>query len=216
MFSRKKILFVGSHTDDVELGAGATLSRAIRDGAEVFVIVFSIARESVPTGKPETTLKDEFIASMQSYGLTADRYRICDYPVRRFPEHRQTILEDLLAVRRSFNPDLIFTHCRRDIHQDHKVVSEECVRAFKNRSILGYELIWNNFEFEPGIFIEVSTADIDCKLKALNSYKSQIELARPYFKRELSESTAILRGVQCGRGKTEAFEVIRIIIDEAL
>jgi N-acetylglucosamine malate deacetylase 1 len=215
MFSRKKILFVGSHTDDVELGAGATLSRAIRDGAEVFVIVFSIARASVPSGKPETTLKDEFIASMQSYGLTADCYKIYDYPVRLFPEHRQRILENLLSVRSSFDPDIIFTHCRQDVHQDHKVVSEECVRAFKNRSILGYELIWNNFEFEPGIFIEVSTADIDSKLKALNSYKSQVELARPYFKRELSESAALFRGIQCGRKKTEAFEVIRMIINEA-
>ena len=213
MFSSKKILFVGSHTDDVELGAGATLSRAICDGAEVFVLVFSIARASVPVGKPETTLKNEFIESMQTYGLTSDFYKICDYPVRKFPEHRQAILEDLLSVRRSFNPDLIFTHCRQDVHQDHKVVSEESVRAFKNRSILGYELIWNNFEFEPGIFVEVSTADIDTKLQALNSYKSQVELARPYFKREMTESAAVLRGVQCGREKTEAFEVIRMIID---
>ena len=111
MLENKKILFIASHTDDVELGAGGTLARAVREGCDVHVLALSVARTSVPKGMPEDTLSKEFVSSMATYGLSVPSITICDFPVRLFPKLRQEILEKLLEIRNYFEPELVFTHC---------------------------------------------------------------------------------------------------------
>ena len=97
-----------------------------------------------------------------------------------------------------------------DVHQDHKTVAEEGLRAFKNKTILGYELIWNNLKFNADCFVSLSEKDIDLKLSALQEYKTQFN--RPYMKKEFIYSLARVRGVQISCELAETFEVIRWII----
>ena len=94
-----------------------------------------------------------------------------------------------------------------DIHQDHSTIAQEGLRAFKNTTILGYELIWNNLTFNATSFIELDEKHIKTKINALKKYKSQAD--KPYFDFDFIFSLAKARGVQFGVNFAESFEVIR-------
>ena len=97
-----------------------------------------------------------------------------------------------------------------DIHQDHYTVAQEGLRAFKDRTILGYELIWNNISFNTTSFITLGKKHIQAKVDALKEYKSQSD--RAYMSREFIFSLAKSRGVQIGKEYAECFEVIRWVM----
>ena len=119
-------------------------------------------------------------------------------------------MESLIRMRDKLNADIVFMPALQDIHQDHSTVAAEGLRAFKNCTILGYELIWNNLKFETDCFIRLSESDVDAKINALQCYESQ--KGRKYMDPEFIRSLAVVRGVQVGEEFAEAFEVIRWII----
>ena len=108
-------------------------------------------------------------------------------------------------------PDLVLVPSRDDIHQDHSTVAQESLRAFKNTTILGYELIWNNLKFNNNAFVKLNKNDIEAKVNALSKYVSQKE--KNYMQSEFIYSLAKTRGVQIGTDYAEAFEVLRWIMD---
>ena len=97
-----------------------------------------------------------------------------------------------------------------DINQDHSKIAEEGLRAFKNTTILGYELIWNNLHFDTTSFVKLDKKHIQAKSDALKEYKSQG--IRDYMSEEFIFSLAKTRGVQIGTQYAESFEVIRLVI----
>ena len=125
MHCARRVLAIGAHTDDIELGCGATLSRLRREGAEIATIALSRAELSRPAGSPKDVLEREYRAAMDVLGIPADLVRCSDVPVRTFDEHRQSILDALLNMRREFEPDLVLTMSSTDTHQDHSVVHAE-------------------------------------------------------------------------------------------
>ena len=97
-----------------------------------------------------------------------------------------------------------------DIHQDHYCIGIEGVRAFKQISILGYELPWNNLTFNTQLFVFLDEKHLYKKIEALKCYQSQSN--RDYANESFIRSLAITRGTQIGAKFAEAFEVIRWII----
>src|ERR1700758_4174297 len=79
--------------------------------------------------------------------IAEDRLTVHDFDVRTFPERRQEILEALVALWEEWKPDVVFQPSLHDVHQDHRTVAEEGLRAFKRTTILGYEIPWGVFEF---------------------------------------------------------------------
>ena len=140
----KRALVLAPHTDDGELGAGGTISKLIENGTDVFYAAFSTAEESVPDGMPKNILKVEVKAATKMLGIKNDNLIIFDYKVRNLNYKRQDILENLIQLRTELSPDLILMPSLNDIHQDHLTIAQEGLRAFKAKTILGYELIWNN------------------------------------------------------------------------
>ena len=207
-----RVLALGAHTDDIELGCGAFLSRLQREGSEIAVAAFSRAEDSLPSDMPLDTLEIEFRRSMKHLGLTDSVY-VVDVPVRRFPEHRQAVLEELVRINRDFQPDLILTMNSHDSHQDHEVVHKESVRAFRGRTLLGYEIPWNQQQNVMSLFVEVTPEDVDRKVTMLGEYRSQIELKRPYMSSEFVFSSATFHGFQSRRPLAEAYEVITMSWD---
>lgn len=208
-----RVLFLSPHTDDVELGAGGTLTQFRELGHEVFWLVFSTAESSLPPDVPRDTLKKEFLEVAGNMGLGDDHYRIFDFMVRYLPDHRQQILEELVKAKREFSPDLVIGPSLNDHHQDHEVVAKEMVRAFKNSSsIISYELPWNHTEFDNQLFIKLARKQIDRKVALLSCYRSQVRLERPYFSSDFIHGWARMRGGQVGAEYAEAFEVIRWIM----
>lgn len=208
MLSFRRVLAVGAHTDDIELGCGALLHRLRREGAEIQVAVFSRAEQSLPDGAPIDMLEQEFRAAMQHLGVEGGAIHMASVPVRDFPEHRQPILEDLVRINRSFDPDLVLTMSGSDTHQDHEVVHAESVRASRGRTVLGYETPWNQRVTSTTLFAEVDEGDVEAKIKMVSEYHSQSTLGRTYVTPEYIRSAALFRGVQGKCGLAEAFEVI--------
>jgi N-acetylglucosamine malate deacetylase 1 len=209
----ERILILSPHTDDAELVAGAYISLLIEAGLDIFWVVFSTARESIPHQMHQTILQDEFISVMQMLGIDEKQYLVFDYTVRRLNEKRQDILETLVRVRNDFLPDLVIGPSLNDFHQDHQIVANEMVRAFKSQSsILSYELPWNNIKFENNYFVRVQERHIQSKLRMLDQYKSQILKNRNYFNPDFIRGLAITRGTQVDTMYAEAFEVLRWIL----
>ena len=211
MLSKFKIVYVlAPHTDDGELGAGGTISKLIEMGADVYYFAFSTAETSVPEGFPKDILKTEVINATTKLGIKKDNVIIYNYEVRKLNYARQEILEDLIKHRNDLKPDLVLMPSLNDIHQDHSTIAQEGLRAFKNTTILGYELIWNNLHFDTTSFVKLDKKHIQSKSDALKEYKSQG--IRDYMSEEFIFSLAKTRGVQIGTQYAESFEVIRLVI----
>ena len=143
-------------------------------------------------------------------GIKPENLFIYNFEVRKLGYVRQQILEELITLRTRLNPDLIFIPCQHDIHQDHFTIAQEGVRAFKNITILGYELIWNNLSFNTQCFIRLDKENVDAKISALKEYKSQG--SRNYLSADFIVSLARTRGVQVGCEYAESFEVVRLFL----
>lgn len=192
------VLVLAPHTDDEALGCGATIARHISAGDTVHCIAFSTC------GRDD--LKDEARDASRALGSSLE---VLDFPVRRFDEHRQAILDVLIAACERHQPDYVYLPCSTDVHQDHEVIHREGMRAFKHCTVLGYELPWNCRTFTASAFVRVSTDDIDAKAIAVSCYKSQVH--RAYVTREAITAQAAFRGLQAGSQFAETFEVLRWI-----
>ncbi len=204
-----KILVLAPHTDDGEIGCGGAISKYADEGTDVYYAAFSTARTSVRPEFPENILETEVREATTILGIMEDHLRIYDFPVREFPQHRQAILQQMIDLREEIDPDIIFVPSLNDIHQDHQVIAQEGLRAFKRHTLLGYEEPWNNVVFETRCFIPLKEEHLLRKIEALQCYRSQGH--RTYLDAEFIRSLARTRGTQIEGGYAEAFEVLRWI-----
>ncbi|MDD6210738.1 MAG: PIG-L family deacetylase [Bacteroidales bacterium] len=204
------VLVLAPHTDDGELGLGGTINYLIEQGKNVVYAAFSTAEQSVPAGFPKDILKTEVKRATEKLGVKPENLLIYNYEVRKLGYARQEILEELIRIKNTVHFDLVFIPSLHDIHQDHTTIAQEGVRAFKNTTLLGYELIWNNLTFNTQCFVKLEEKYIDAKVEALKEYESQGR--RDYLSKEFIYALAKARGVQAGCAYAEAFEVIRLFL----
>lgn len=207
----ENVLVLAPHTDDGELGAGGTIAKFIEQGSKVTYVAFSTAEQSVPEGLPKDVLRTEVKAATKTLGIQLENLIVLNFQVRKFNYVRQEILEELIKIRKSQKFDLVLIPSLKDIHQDHALIAQEGVRAFKSTSILGYELIWNDLQFDTTCFVKLEKRHVETKVAALSRYESQN--MREYMSPEFIWSLAKIRGVQVNASYAECFEVIRWIID---
>jgi len=205
-----RILVLAPHTDDGEFGCGGSIAKFIEEGKDVFYVAFSTAEDSVPEGYPRNILEIEVREATEVLGINPNNLIIYKFQVRKLNYVRQELLEELVKIRNEISPDLVFIPSPNDLHQDHYTVAMEGMRAFKQISILGYELPWNNITFHTQSFIKLEERHIIKKIEALKAYKSQQN--RFYANEEFIRSLAITRGTQISVRYAEAFEVIRWVI----
>lgn len=205
----KRILVLAPHTDDGEFGCGGTISRLGENGSEIFYAAFSACRQSVLKEFPEDILITEVKSATKELGIKPSNLILFDFEVRTFNFHRQEILEEIIKLKNDIKPDLVFIPSVNDIHQDHFIISNEGVRAFKLSTLLSYELPWNNFSFTTSCFFKLSHSNIESKVRALKCYKSQQH--KSYANEDFIKSLARVRGVQIGAEYAEVFEVVRMV-----
>lgn len=210
MNALSRVCVLAPHTDDGEFGAGASIAQWVHEGREVHYIAFSACQTSVPDGWPEDVLIGEMRAATSVLGLPPECARVLDFEVRRFASSRQEILQTLVDLDVELRPDLVLMPTVDDLHQDHHVVATEALRAFKRRSILAYEIPWNNVQFRSAGFVEVSERSAQRKCEAIACYASQGQ--RSYSDEEFLRAQMRFRGVQAGVRYAEAFDVIRWIL----
>jgi N-acetylglucosamine malate deacetylase 1 len=205
--NKKKILILAPHTDDAEFGMGGTIAKLISNGNEVFCAAFSACKQSLKPELPEDILVTEVKNASATLGIKPENLFLYEYDVRTFGKYRQEILEQLILLRKQLNPDVIFIPSLNDVHQDHKVISEEGVRAFKQLTLLCYELPWNNLTFTNTCYSVLSEEQVNLKVKAIAEYRSQAH--RDYTSADYIRSLARTRGVQIGKEFAECFEIVR-------
>jgi LmbE family N-acetylglucosaminyl deacetylase len=209
MFDPKKILVLAPHTDDGELGCGGSIARFCAEGREVYYAAFCLCSKSLPNNLPSNTLELECNKATAVLGIPAANLILFNYEVRQLPQFRQQILEELLKLNQQINPDMVLLPAASDVHQDHQVIHQEGLRAFKNTTFAGYELPWNNYSFSTNFFMKLSEKEVNKKIEALQSYQSQSH--RNYMQKDFIRSLAKVRGVQCNSEYAEAFELYKVI-----
>lgn len=206
-----KVLVLAPHTDDAELGCGGTIIRMLEKGVDVYVAAFSTARASLPPGSDPDLLRKEFNAAMDLLKIPEERRFIYDYQVRKLNYSRQEVLEELVKLRNEIQPEMVLLPSGSDLHQDHQVVYNEGLRAFKHITVWGYELPWNHITFSAQAFVTLTEPQIDKKWEVLKVYESQVKKNRNYFTEEFIRGLARVRGVQVKAEFAEAFEVVRAV-----
>jgi len=205
----ERILVLAPHTDDGEFGCGGTMARLVEAGADVRYVAFSIATRSLPEGFAPDTLAREVREATAELGIPAGNLTVHDFDVRTFPDHRQEILELLVAIWEDWKPDAVFQPSLHDVHQDHQTVAQEGLRAFKRTTVLGYEIPWNNFDFAYQAYIALEERHVERKIAALARYASQQH--RRYSDPDYARSLARIHGTNVNREYAEVFQVYRVV-----
>jgi LmbE family N-acetylglucosaminyl deacetylase len=207
----EKYLFVGAHPDDIELGAGGTLAKALANGIECHSAVFSDFKNLSAKGQGVTNSQvgEESIAAQLQLGMKRKDIYFYSFPVRNFEDSRQDILQVLIDNFQGNQYTHIFIPNTLDIHQDHKVVATEAIRAFKFSSLFGYELPWNNVHSNINFYNILEQSQVNLKVNSLKLFISQKN--RFYFAEDKIMTIMKFRGLQIGAEAAEAFEVIRYV-----
>jgi len=204
LFYGKKVCFIGAHPDDIELGCGAFISN-INGKADILSVTLSDNQKNPALEH----LVEEHFRSMAILGVSRDHVRLEAFVTRRFPELRQEILEYLYQLNSEYHPDIVFTHTRSDIHQDHQQTTEEVLRAFRGTTVLGFDALRSSYGFFPHFLAEVSEQDVERKVQALAQYTTYNE--KYYFDSSVLRATLIRHGALAERPFAEGFDILRIV-----
>jgi LmbE family N-acetylglucosaminyl deacetylase len=206
-----RILVLSPHADDGELGCGGTITRWLEEGKDIYYVVFSSCRKSIPYNLPPDTLVKECHCSCKILGVSPDKIILMDYEVRSFPAYRQEILESLIKLKQDIRPQIVLTPSSSDTHQDHNTIYWETVRAFKKEaSIWGYMHPWNSLISNFDIFVRLEERHLDRKIEALKCYQSQAN--RSYFNEKYLRAHSYSHGTQVDYQYAETFELIRMLV----
>jgi len=203
-FSGKRILFIGAHPDDIEIGCGALIAH-IAGKTEIKCVTLSDNQKN-PLLK---NVISEHLRSMEILGVKQENVIVGQFETRRFPQARQEILEYLIKLNHEFHPDIVFVHTKADIHQDHATVTEEGLRAFRGTTVLGFDVIRSSYGFFPNFLVEVDENDVNKKIAALSEYHTYD--SKYYFDPEITRATLIRQGALAERKYAEGFDILRII-----
>ncbi len=187
----RRILFLGAHADDIEIGCGGTVLRlaAERGDLEVRWVVFSAT--------PERAAEARASASAFLTGVPQATVVVRDYRDGYLPWAGAAIKEEFEAIKREFVPDLIFTHYRRDLHQDHRLVSDLTWNTWRNHLILEYEIPKFDGDFgSPNLFSALSNATLERKIALLLQHYAT-QAGRQWFTADLFRAVARIRGMEC-------------------
>jgi len=207
-----RVLGLSPHTDDIELGCGATLAKHIRAGDKVKVVTFSSCGESLPKElRNPNQLAVEHEKSMAELGILD--WEILEYPVRGFEYHSYQIRQNIYdLVRKTFKPDIIYTPWSGSLHQDHAMVSSctEQVSRHSDVTILGYYVADDGVGFAPRYFEPLDEVLVSKKIDALTCYETQKRL-RKWWNEDNFMATVVYWSPCTVHMFTEAFEVIKSV-----
>ncbi len=155
-------------------------------------------------------LKREVRSATGVLGIPEEYLKVYDFEVRMFPTLRQDILEEMIVLQQEIDPDCVLLPALIDLHQDHKTIAEEGLRAFKRTTVMAYEIPWNNLNFQQQAYVRLEERHIDKKVEALACYESQGH--RNYTREDYIRNVALTRGINIGCDFAEVFEVYRWIL----
>jgi LmbE family N-acetylglucosaminyl deacetylase len=204
--TRLRVLCIGAHCDDIEIGCGATLLRLAGERElDVSWLVLSSTTARAAECKQSA---QRFLAKAYSREIRIESFRD-----GYLPAHWAAAKDTFESVKRTARPDLIFTHERDDRHQDHRLACELTWNTFRDHTILEYEIPkYDGGLGQPNFYVPVSPAIAARKVKFLQSaYPSQRD--KRWFSEDAFLALMRLRGIECNapRGLAEAFHARKVV-----
>ena len=194
------VLLLGAHCDDLEIGCGGTILRMVERWPEtcfIWVTLSSDAERAAETYAAAARL----LAGAGGATICVEAFRGSYLP------YEGIALKDYFETLKIYQPELILTHYRHDLHQDHRITNELTWNTFRNHLVLEYEIPKFDGDFGvPNIFVALSKEHLRRKIDVLlECFPSQLQ--RAWFARETFEAIARLRGIECNApdGYAEAF-----------
>jgi LmbE family N-acetylglucosaminyl deacetylase len=202
-----KLLCLGAHADDIEIGGGGTILRLVSEVPSLVVrwIVFSGAG---PRDAEARNSAAAFLANVSEKQIQVLKFRD-----GYFPYQGADIKDCFEDIKREFNPSLILTHWQGDAHQDHRLIAELTHNTFRDHLVLEYEIPkYDGDVGNPTFFVPLSAAQLRRKVETIGRYFAS-QYGRSWFSDDTFFATARLRGIGCNapEGVAEAFYVRKIV-----
>jgi LmbE family N-acetylglucosaminyl deacetylase len=204
----RSVLCLGAHSDDIEIGCGATVLRilAANPGVTVHWVVFSARAERAREAEASAA---RFLAAAGARAVELHQFRD-----GFFPSEQAKIKTYYEELKGRVQPDLIFTHQRDDLHQDHRIVCELTWNTFRNHAVLEYEIPkWDGDLGRPNVYAPLEEAVADQKVAILmECFASQA--GKHWFDPETFTGLMRLRGLECNAParRAEAFFGRKVVV----
>ncbi|MBI3408482.1 MAG: PIG-L family deacetylase [Planctomycetes bacterium] len=185
-----RILCLGAHCDDIEIGCGGTILTLLKQYANAMVrwVVFSSSTDRAHEARESAAA---FLAEAPEKEIVVNAYRD-----GFFPYVGAQIKDDFEALKRDFDPDLVLTHYRDDRHQDHRTISDLTWNTFRDHLILEYEIPKYDGDMgAPNFFVPLEEATCRTKTRIIiESFRSQRQ--KHWFDEHTFMAILRLRGME--------------------
>jgi LmbE family N-acetylglucosaminyl deacetylase len=198
---RLTVLCFGAHSDDIEIGTGATLLTMIARGVRLDVH-WCVLSSGVDREREARASAGDFLT-----GAAQTLIEVMPFRDGFFPEQGEVIKSWFEALKPRTNPDLILTHCGNDAHQDHRLLCRLTWNTFRDHCILEYEIPkWDGDMGQPNVYMPVPASALQRKIDLLMTHFGS-QRSKQWFDPETFRGLARLRGMECRapEGYAEAF-----------
>jgi LmbE family N-acetylglucosaminyl deacetylase len=204
----KRILCLGSHCDDIEIGCGGTVLRLIEESDQI-EFYWLVLCSNAERAREARRSANAFLKRARKTTVVVKAFRDGFLPYLGTP-----VKESFEELKHSFSPDLIFTHFRQDLHQDHRFVCELTWNTFRHHLILEYEIPKYDGDLQtPNFFVPLSDTIQRKKAKWLMRF-FRTQKNKHWFSADLFQGLMRVRGIECASptGCAEAFHCRKMVL----
>jgi len=203
-----KLLCLGAHADDIEIGCGGTVLRLAAEMPDLVVrwIVFSGA------GPREVEARNSAASFLEN--VAVKQIEVLQFRDGYFPFQGAAIKDRFEVIKCEFDPSLVLTHWQGDAHQDHRLVAELTHNTFRDHLVLEYEIPKYDGDLgNPNLFVPLTQALFRRKVETIGHHFSS-QRGRSWFSDKTFLAMARLRGIGCNspEGLAEAFYARKIVL----
>jgi LmbE family N-acetylglucosaminyl deacetylase len=201
----ERVLAIGCHADDIEIGCGGTI-RALTQSRPRLTVTWVVLAASGERAHEARAGAEAFLADAEVRDVRVHDFR------DGFLPYSGGEVKAIFEALKSVAPDVVFTHTRHDLHQDHRLACELTWNTFRDHLVLEYEIPKYDGDLgQPNVFVPLSESQVDEKLGLIrDTYPSQA--GRHWFDEELLRSLLRLRGMECATRYAEAFMCRKLVL----
>ena len=200
-----QLLLLGAHCDDIEIGCGGTLLKLI-DNFQIKQVIWMVLTSNKTRKKEAVSSAKAFLKPVKDIDI-----KIHNYEDGYLPSVWSDVKKEFEETKKRYTPDIIFTHYRHDLHQDHRVINELTWNTFRNHTIFEYEIAKYDGDLgNPNFFVTLDKNQVRKKIELiLQHFESQ--RGKQWFDDMLLSSMMRIRGVECAVKYAEAFYTRKIV-----
>jgi LmbE family N-acetylglucosaminyl deacetylase len=202
----RRILCLGAHSDDIEIGAAGTLLRCVRENPNIEV-TWCVLSGNKPRQAEAHQGAERILGSSVTRSIVLQ-----EFTDSYFPEQRKMIKQFFEQNLKSLDPDLILTHARADAHQDHRMVNELTWNTFRSHQIWEYEIPkWDGDITQPNLYVPIDPEDVTTKIAILRDVFAS-QRSKHWFDEETFRGLMRIRGLESNTRYAEAFVARKFVV----